>query len=519
MKVKSKILAVLLATTLVGGMLTGCAGSTSTKSAEEKVFNYGTMAYGAAMGNVGLNPHDGYSGWSTLRYGVGETLFKFNEKMELEPWLAKDYEQIDDYTVKINLRDDVTFSNGKKMTGEAVKACLDDLIAVHDRAPKDLQIKSITADGQSITITTEIKSPALVNYLCDPYGVIFDMEAGVTPDGKNVVGTGPYVAKTVTDTEVNLEANMDYWGGKPKVGKVNVKSITDGDTLTMALQSGEIDAAQGLPYASLELFQNNGDYSISSTNTSRVYQAALNYNSAVIKDDAVRKAMAMSMDKDGFTTVLLKGNGTPAVGPFPANFTFGGDAVKDTAYDIEGAKKVLEAAGWIDSDSDGIREKDGQKLSIKWLTYTSRQELPLLAESVQATYKQAGIDVLVNATDSYKDFLKAGDYDVFANAFVTAPTGDPQYYFTTHVVDNSDYNRGHYHNDKVEALVAQLRNEFDTEKRGDLAVQIAQQVLDDNAYIYASHLKMSFVMKKSVTGFTAHPSDYYEITADLDINE
>lgn len=518
MKVKSKILALLLTTTLVGGMLTGCAGSTSTKSAEEKVFNYGTVAYSVGNSNVGMNPHESYIGWSTLRYGVGETLFKFDEKMELEPWLAKDYEQIDDYTVKINLRDDVNFSNGKKMTGEAVKACFENLIAVHDRAPKDLQIKSITADGQSITIVSDNKVPALVNYLCDPYGCIIDMEAGVTAN-KNVVGTGPYVAKNITETEINLEANMDYWGGKPKVAKVNIKSITDGDTLTMALQSGEIDAAQGLPYASLELFQKNDDYTISSTNTSRVYQAALNYNSAVIKDDAVRKAMAMSMDKEGFTTVLLKGNGTPAVGPFPANFTFGGDAVKDTAYDIEGAKKVLEAAGWIDADGDGIREKDGQKLSIKWLTYTSRQELPLLAESVQASYKLAGIDVLVNATDSYKDFLKAGDYDVFANAFVTAPTGDPQYYFTTHVVDNSDYNRGHYHSDKVETLVAQLRSEFDTEKRAALAVSIAQQVLDDNAYIYASHLKMSFVMKKGVTGFTANPSDYYEITADLDINE
>jgi peptide/nickel transport system substrate-binding protein len=286
----------------------------------------------------------------------------------------------------------------------------------------------------------------------------------------------------------------------------------------MALQSGEIDAAQGLPYASLELFEGDDNYTISSTETSRVYQVALNYDKAVIQDDAVRKAMAMSVDKEGFTSVLLQGNGTPAVGPFPANFSFGGDAVKAESYDPEGAKAVLEAAGWVDTDGDGIREKDGQKLTINWLTYTSRQELPLLAESVQASFKEVGIDVVVNATDSYKDFLKTGDFDVFANASVTAPTGDPEYYFTTQVIDGSDYNRGHYHNDQVESLVAQLREEFDTEKRGDLAVQIAQQVLDDHAYIYASHLKMSFVMKSGVTGFTAHPSDYYEITADLDIN-
>ncbi|MFT8349106.1 ABC transporter substrate-binding protein [Clostridium saccharoperbutylacetonicum] len=513
MRKRKKEICFLLSVISILVFLTGCGKKTSV----EKAFNYGTVAYGIANANVGLNPHEAYSGWSAVRYGVGETLFKFNSAMELEPWLATDYKQLDDYTVKINLRDDVFFSNGNKMTGKAVKDCFDDLIAVHDRAPKDLQIKAITAEGQSITIISDKKVSGLVNYLCDPYGAIIDMSAGVSKD-KNVVGTGPYVAANVTDTEINLYANKKYWNGAPKVDKVNIKSITDGDTLTMALQSGEIDAAQGLPYASLKLFQDDNKYVISSTNTSRVYQAALNFNSKIIQDDAVRKAMAMCMDKEGFTSVLLQKNGSPAVGPFLDNFKFGGKAVKDTAYDIEGAKKILEAAGWVDTDGDGIREKKGQKLSINWLTYTSRQELPLLAESVQASYKKAGIDVKVNATDNYKDFLKSGNYDVFANAFVTAPTGDPQYYFTTHVVDGSDYNTGHYYNDKVEKLVDQLRNEFDFSKRRDLAMQISQQILDDNAYIYASHLKMSFVMKKGITGFAAHPSDYYEITANLDKN-
>lgn len=521
MKKSKKIGILLLVVVLLLSMIAGCrktSSNTKSESNKEKAFNYGTMAYGVAMGNTGLNPHDGYSGWSAVRYGVGETLFKFNKKMELEPWLAKDYKQIDEYTVKINLRDDVTFSNGNKMTGEAVKACLDNLIKVHDRAPKDLYIKSITAEGQSITIVSEKKVPGLINYLCDPYGAIIDMQAGESKD-KNVIGTGSYVATKVTDTEINLEANKKYWNGTSKVDKVNIKSITDGDTLTMALQNGEIDAAQGLPYASLKLFQNDNKFTISSTNTSRVYQAGLNFNSKIIQDDAVRKAIAMCVDKQGFTSVLLQGNGSPAIGPFPSNLKFGEKSLKDTSYDIEKAKKVLEAAGWVDMNGDGIREKNGQKLSINWLTYTSRQELPLLAESVQASCKKAGINVKVNATDNYKDFLEAGKYDVFANAFVAAPTGDPQYYFTTHVVDDSDYNSGSYHNDNIEKLVEQLRSEFDSKKRNDLAVQITQHILNDNAYIYASHLKMSFVMKKGVTGFMAHPSDYYEITASLDKNE
>ena len=59
------------------------------------------------MGDAGLNPHDNYSGWSCLRYGVGEALFKYNDNMEVEPWLATDYEFTDDNTVKITLRDGV----------------------------------------------------------------------------------------------------------------------------------------------------------------------------------------------------------------------------------------------------------------------------------------------------------------------------------------------------------------------------------------------------------------------------
>lgn len=141
----------------------------------------------------------------------------------------------------------------------------------------------------------------------------------------------------------------------------------------------------------------------------------------------------------------------------------------------------------------------------------------MLAEAAQAFLKEVGIRAEVNATDNYNDFLKRGDWDIYAKAFVAAPTGDPQYYFTTHVLDSSSYNSGHYHNERVEELTKQLRGEFDPAARSRLAVQISQQLLDDNAFIYASHLKMSFVMKSNIKGFTAHPSDYYEITSDLEV--
>ena len=113
------------------------------------------------MGDAGLNPHDNYSGWSAVRYGVGETLFKYNDNMEIEPWLATDYEFIDDTTVKITLREGVKFSSGRTMDALAVKECLEDLIKVHDRAPSDLKIDRMEAEGMTLTIYTKEPCPAL----------------------------------------------------------------------------------------------------------------------------------------------------------------------------------------------------------------------------------------------------------------------------------------------------------------------------------------------------------------------
>lgn len=488
--------------------------SSSSSSGEKKVFYYGSTSYSPDNLDNGTNPHDGYMGWSCLRYGVGETLFKFTDSMALEPWLATAYEFTDDTHCKITLRDDVTFSSGRKMDGAAVKECLDDLIAVHDRAPGDLKVKEITADGNTVTIETEEPCPALMNYLCDPYGCIIDMQ--VAEKDSIVVGTGPFIATSVKDEEMILEKNPNYWGGDVKLDELHIKSITDGDTLTAALQAGEIDAAYGLPYAGYPLFEGNSAYKIGTIETSRQFFGKMNYNSEVMKDEAVRKAIAMGIDKEGFVTTLLQGHGATSKGPFPASFAYGDNTVTAPAFDPEGAKSALEAAGWT-VGSDGIREKDGKKLSINWLTYPSRQELPLLAESAQATLKEIGIDVQINNTKEHKTFWKDGNYDIYVSAMVTAPTGDPEYFFTTHALKDSTSNYEGYDNPKLDELAATLHKTFDEAERGKIATEMSQIILDDYAYVFASHLQMGIVTKSNVTGIEPHACDYYEFSAETDI--
>lgn len=508
---KKLIAAVLAGAVMISGL------SVSVMADKEKTFVYGTTGYSEEMGDAGLNPHDNYSGWSALRYGVGETLFKYNDNMEVEPWLATDYEFVDDTTVKIKLRDGVKFSSGRAMDAQAVKECLENLVKVHDRAPSDMKIDHIEADGLTLTIYTTEPCPAIINYLGDPYGAIIDMEYGVQGDGgnANVAGTGPYIAEKVTPTQIDLVKNENYWGGDVKVDKVTVKSFSDGSALTAALQTGDIQGTYGLQYDNYALFDGNPEYTINSCATSRCFFGQFNFESEIMQDQNIRKAIEMGIDKEGFCSVIMEGRGLPAKAAFPDSFSYGNEVVETVSYDPEGAKKLLEESGWKDTDGDGYADKDGQKLTIDWLTYPTRLEQPKLAEYAQATLKEIGIDVVVNNTSDHMTYAADGDFDVYVSSTTTAPTGDPEYFFTSTVVGPKNY--GKYENKEVTALTEKLHQAFEPEERAKLATELQQKILDDDGFFFVSHLNMGIVTKSNVKGMAAHPCDYYEITADLDV--
>ena len=512
MKTK-RILGIALAVCMTMGLTTVPA-----MAEDKKTFVFGDTTFNAENEEADINPQNTYAGWACIRYGVGETLFRYSDTMEIEPWIAKEYENVDELTWKITLNDGVVFSNGRVCDGQAVKESLESLVENHERAAGDLCIDSIEADGNVVTIKTTEPKPALINYLSDPYGCIIDVQAGITDNGI-VIGTGPYVATDlVTDDHLTLVKNENYWNGDVNVDEITVRTISDGDTLAFALQAGEINAAYGMAYASYPVFEND-NYQFTSVQTSRSFYVQMNYASPVVADDAVREAIAMGIDKESFVNVLLNGYGYVATGAFPDTVDFGGSALHAKTYDPEGAKEVLEAAGWKDSDGDGIREKDGQKLTIKWLTYPSRQELPLLAEAAQSTLKEIGMDVQINATADHNSIWKdTSAWDVYVGANVNCGLGDPTNFFSTHCLDASTKNRGQYHSDKLEELAVQLNSTFDKSERNQIAIEMQQQLLDDNAFVFCSFLKMSMISQANVTGLTAHASDYYELTADLDIN-
>lgn len=486
---------------------------------------YGSAAYSGAIYDGGVDPAMGYAGWSAYRYAIGECLVTFDEAMTVQPWLAKSFTQTDDKTWVFEINDGVKFHNGKICDGEAVKASLERCMQKSDRIGdiNNLLIDKIEASGNTVTITTKEANPILGNLLCDPLFCIID--ASVETDGHtNVIGTGAYKLVSASDEGCTVEANMDYWNGTPQIGTIEVKSITDGDTLTMALQNGEIDAAQELPLASLSLFQ--GDkYTISTTATSRSSNMVLNTRSKYLSDKNVRMAIAHGINKQDFIDALMYGYGEPAHGFFPQKFArFGDSKLTSPEYDTAKAKDLLKQAGWEDTDGDGYVDKDGQNMELQYYTYSSRQDLPLLAEAFQDDMKDIGIKINLHIAENgpKNDALKNDSiqWDINVWQMVTAPNGDPLYMIDSAVGRDGYYATGGAEQDtELQGYIDQLRDETDMEKRAELAVKAQQKAIDEGYIIVAFHKEQSLVMDKGVTGLSQHPTDQHEISASTDIRK
>ncbi|MGN0144088.1 MAG: ABC transporter substrate-binding protein, partial [Clostridium sp.] len=452
----------------------------------------------------------------TVRYGIAETLFKLDNSMNIINNIAESYENIDDFTWKIKIREGITFQNGKIVTPEKVIDSLKRVCELNKRADDTLKIKDMKIEGWNIIITTSYPNPTLINDLCDPFASIIDVEG--TEDFDNMpVGTGPFKMTEFNPIKSsNLERYNNYWQGEPKLKEIKIIHVSDADTLTMALQTGEIDVAQGIPYSSLKMFENDPLYKISSVDTSRVILMYYNFNNILLQDESVRKAISMSIDKEKYASVLLENSASAAYGPFPESMSVMGSS-NDEKYDIYEAENILKEAGYADTDNDGILEKDGHKLKFKLITYSTRAELPLIAQALQSDLKEIGIDISVEVSDNIMDVLQNGQFDLAIYSNVTAATGDTYAYLNNLIKAGGSSNYGSYVNSRAEMLLEDMESEFNIDKRNELSSMIVREILDDYGFDFIAHLKMSFVMKNNVVNFDIHATDYYQFNWETDV--
>lgn len=533
---KKKIVSVIMTICMFATLAMGC-GDTNTGSqtgvtgteaegqtAQNVAGDCADLILGATTGFFGAESLDvayNWDGWIMSIYGISENLYRLDENIVPQPWIAENVETPDENTWVFTIRDGVTFSNGKTVDAEAVKACFERTYEMNERADSTLKIASMEADGMQFTIVTPEPNPTLLNDLCDPLLGIYD--ATEEPDAElGVSCTGPYIATSFTAmTDVKMRANENYWGGEPEVDTIELKIIDDQDALDMALANGEIDLIAQETANGAAKFTDTSLYTTDTVTTTRANFLNFNLKTEGLDDVAVRQAINFCIDREGFAEVVYQGFATPCYGIYPENLTFGGtDGLNLTvdSYSPEKAKELLKEAGYEDTDGDGILDKNGVNLSFKILTYSYNNNCIQLADMLQAELSQIGIDLSIETMDVLDDSLAAGDYDIAILNYAMAPIGTPSYFINMLFTTGASNNYGGYSNDKVDALAAEIGVTADTEKVDSLTKELSQQVLDDNAFAFVADQQLIFVYSNKVKGVQINPTEYYLVTNTLKVD-
>ena len=483
------------------------------------------LVLGATTGFFGAESLDvayNWDGWIMSIYGISENLYRLDENIEPQPWIAESVETPDENTWVFTIRDGVTFSNGKTVDAKAVKACFERTYEKNERADSTLKIKSMEADGMKFTIVTPEPNPTLLNDLCDPLLGIYD--ATEEPDEElGVSCTGPYVATSFTAmTDVKMRANENYWGGAPQADTVELKIIDDQDALGMALANGEIDLIAQETANGASKFTDTSKYTTDTVTTTRANFLSFNLKTEGLDDLAVRQAINYCIDREGYADVVYQGFATPCYGIYPDNLAFGGtDGLNLTvdSYDADKAKEILADAGYQDTDGDGILDKDGVNLSFKVLTYSYNDNCIQLADMLQAELSQIGIELSIETQDVLDDPLASGDFDLAILNYAMAPIGTPSYFINMLFTTGASNNYGGYSNEKVDALAAEIGTTSDNDKVVSLTRELEQQVLDDMPFAFVADQQLIFVYSNKVKGVQINPTEYYLVTNTLSVEE
>lgn len=524
---KGKILALLLAGVMATTVLGGCgskgsdsSSSSSKASSDEKVLNFGCAMYTDGSVNTA---GDENGGWNAMRYGITETLFKFNDNMELEPWLAESYTVNDEHTEwVVTLKKGLKFSDGCDLTASKVKEAYEHLKEVGPsgsaKPEKYLEFEAtIDADDEAGTLTIKTSQPYanLMGQLSHPTMGIVDVEHSENFDN-GTIGTGPYMIDSFNGVGVGytLVANPNFREEVP-YDKVNLLYMGDNSAKAMALESGQVDLVENITnVADIQKFQDSADYTVDIATGVRCGFSWMNFD-GVLGNKTLRQAILMAIDYDTIcNSKTIGGLYTPGFSVLPSNLSYGYEKLNNPyTYDPEGAKKLLDDAGIVDTDGDGIREIDGENINLRYISYENRL-LNEFSDAHTQYLTEIGIGVTseYGSSDDQWSKLAALDYDLNNNNWITVGTGDPFAYMANWATE-STYCA--YSNPEYDALYQKLKSEMDEDKRADLIFQMQQILIDDAAVLIDGYYNSSMIYSKNVGYAKIHTADYYWLSTEI----
>jgi peptide/nickel transport system substrate-binding protein len=451
------------------------------------------------------------------------------------PGLAESWEVGDgglSYTY--TLRENLTWSDGEPLTADDVAFTIntsrDQEWINHFSSTANLDATVI--DDRTVKITSAVPDPKLP--LMDVYILPKHVWEAVaqgditTYDALDGVGSGPFTLQEWKSGQSwTMVANPNYYKGAPAIDQVVFRVFTNGDAMVAALQQGEIDAAHSVPSSSFESLGNTEGIEAVFGQQGGFTQLAMNGMAGglgdghpALQDIEVRHAIHRAIDKQALFDRVILGLGTPgltlSVSPDPV-WQPEIPVDEQYTYDPAAANAALDAAGYLDTDGNGIREMpDGsQELLFR---YAERSESDIAApirELITGFLEEVGIATTVDVFDDTQltEVIASGEYDLFVWGWT--PFTDPDSllsYFTcaqlTTDIETVGYNDANWCSPEYDELYAQQNQELDRATRVDIVHQMLRLFYDESTYaVLFEDADLQAYRTDRFTGWTRQPAE------------
>ena len=447
-KVKTKkVLAGFTAAVIAASMITGCGAGAKTETAvsteaeitaaEEKETTAAETVQDTekrkeriltVSGNGDFGFPSVYTispkgqGYMTLSY-IFDTLM-WKDESGLIPYLAEDYSVSEDgLTYTFQLRKGVSFTDGTPFTAEDVKFTFD---YMKEHPYKWVSVSMVEEASVVDEHTVEIKLNKTYNpFLSDVAGSlpilpkhiwenVTEPETFTEPEA--AISTGPFILENYDSAAgtYTFKANEDYFYGDVQIDKLVIANVSGGDSKE-ALLSGEIAAAPNISYKAAMSLKDSPEYTVLEGPGLSVTRLYFNFDEEAMAVKEIRQAMYHAVNLDEIVEKAYGGAGYPgSAGHVQPGTPWYNPDVRQYAYDVETAKKMLSEAGAADSNGDGILEYNGEEMSYT-LTFTENDEK--LAELLVSYMKAVGIELVPQSADdaTVKAAISEGNFELAFN--------------------------------------------------------------------------------------------------------
>lgn len=477
--------------------LAGCSTENTTSKKDNNTLTYASTDYTTI--NPILNTHD------ELPDIIFSGLMTYDATGNPIPELAESYTyDADNLSYTFKLRPNIKWHDGKDFSAEDVKFTLDvltkdkTLSASITNNYKDISEVNII-DNNTITIKLKQPNVAILDYLTIgilPKHLLEGKDLMTDSFNQHPIGTGRYKFESWTPGQnIIVSKNENYYKHVPKIDKIIFKIVPDENARALQVKSGELDLAW-LNAQNTKKFRNDDNFSVYDFTTADYRAIAPNFNSPFWqKHSELMSVLGYALDKQAIIDATLGGQGEIAYSPIQLNSIYNNPNINHYDYNPELFAQKMKALGW-QKGSDGIYEKNGERLSFSVDVRENEEERIDITNVASQQFKNAGVEMKVNIVQKL-------DWNTL-EAFLIGQAApfDPDNGTYVLFVNNASGNYTHYNNPQADKYLIQAREELDINKRKLAYANFQKEWADNPAYIMIAYLKGNYVATPALKGLS-----------------